>query len=446
MIKKITTSLKNINYKIFLALLLLGLIPTIYTTLRVFWLGQLPGEYSYSIAGQLSWINLFFEIANEAIILPLFFFIGKVINDKKELTNRVKTGMLVTFLLYFSVALMIICLVHPLLTWMAVSPDIISESATYIRIEVIASIFSTLVSFALVVLTTMKKEKYLYIFMGIKLFLCVVLDTFLVSTLPISANLGINGIGYSNIISNVLLLFGTIIILNKEDIKIFNRDKLSFSWIKDFFRIGGISGAESFVRNFAYMVMISKMVNIVSEQGTYWVANNFIWGWLLLPIIQLAELIKRDAARDEKAVKNNSLGYFTVTTAVVGLWIVSIPLWKPFMGNILRVGDADKVCNLVLILLGFYVLYAYQNVFDAIFYGLGKTNYMLFESVVTNTIYYGIAFMLYKIGVWIPSLTGIALMFGIGMAFDAVVSLGAYIFLLKKNKTNILKVEKVPVE
>jgi len=36
----------------------LGLCPTIYTTLRVFFLGELPGEYSFSIAGQLSWVNL----------------------------------------------------------------------------------------------------------------------------------------------------------------------------------------------------------------------------------------------------------------------------------------------------------------------------------------------------------------------------------------------------
>ena len=66
---------------------------------------------------------------------------------------------------------------------------------------------------------------------------------------------------------------------------------------------------------------------------------------------------------------------------------------------------------------------------------------MLFESVVTNTIYYGIAFILYLTGVWTPSLIGIALLFGIGNAFDSVVSLVAYAFLLRKEKINILKVE-----
>lgn len=91
MINKIITSFKNINHKLFISLLVMGLVPTIYTTLRVFWLGNLSGDWSYSIAGQLSWINLIYEVINEAIILPLFYFVGKVLSDKKELTNRMKT-------------------------------------------------------------------------------------------------------------------------------------------------------------------------------------------------------------------------------------------------------------------------------------------------------------------------------------------------------------------
>lgn len=157
---------------------------------------------------------------------------------------------------------------------------------------------------------------------------------------------------------------------------------------------------ESFVRNIAYMLMIVRMVNMVGEQGTYWVANNFIWGWLLLPVLQLGELIKRETATDENAVKNNSIGYFVITLAICVLWCITIPLWKPFMANVLNFSDVDKLFELVMVLLGFYMVYAFQNVFDSTFYGLGKTNYMLFESVVTNTIYYG--------GVYLISLWGLA--------------------------------------
>lgn len=320
---------------------------------------------------------------------------------------------------------------------MAANIEIIETSASYIRIESIANIFSILTQFALVALVTVDKSRYLYILTTAKLILNIICDTFLVSTLPISLNLGVNGIGYSNIIVNLLLFIVMIILLSKEGIKVFTKEKLNFSWTKQFVRVGAISGLESFVRNLAYMVMIARMVNVVGEQGTYWVANSFIWGWLLLPVLQLGELIKQEVATDHDNIRKNSLGYFALTATISILWIISIPLWKPFMSNILGFNDVEKLFNLVLVLIGFYILFAFQNVFDATFYGLGKTHYMLFESVVTNTIYYGIAFILYINNLWTPTLIGIALMFGFGNAFDSVVSLIAYVYLLRTYKINI---------
>lgn len=441
MFSKIKLSLRNINYKLFFALLVLGFVPTIYNTLRVFLLGQLPGEWSYSIAGQLSWVNLLYEIMNEAIILPLFYFIGTVWDDKTEFSNRVRTGMLIALGVYGILSSVIILFTEPLLSLMATDPSIIPASASYIRIESIANIFLILVQFSLVALITIDKKKYLFALTGARLILCLVMDTFLVSTLPVSLNLGVNGIGYSNIIVNALLLVVSLVLLAKEGIRVFTKEKCHFAWAKEFAKVGGLSGLESFVRNLAYMVMIARMVNIVSEQGTYWVANNFIWGWLLLPVLQLGELIKQEVSTDKENIRRNTLGYFGITAIVSVLWFVSIPVWKPFMAQVLGFSDVDKLFDLVLLLLGFYVLFAMQNIFDATFYGLGKTNYMLFESVVTNTIYYGVAFILYSTGVWIPTLTGIALLFGIGNAFDSIVSLLAYIFLLKKQHINILHVE-----
>ena len=78
MFSKLKLSLSRINYKLFVSLLVLGFVPTIYNTVRVFFLGHMPGEYAFSIAGQLSWVNLLYEVLKEAIILPLFYFIGKV--------------------------------------------------------------------------------------------------------------------------------------------------------------------------------------------------------------------------------------------------------------------------------------------------------------------------------------------------------------------------------
>ena len=431
MSKTISNPLKNINWRLFLALLVLGLCPTVYTTLRVFFLGQLPGDWSFSIAGQLSWVNLLYEVVSEAIILPLFYFVGKVKQDKAAFSNRVRMGMLVSLGAYLVLSVIILCFAEPLLRLMAADDSILAASASYIRIESVANIFSILAQFALVALVSVNKSRYLYILTAARLLLSLAFDTFLVSSLPISLQLGVNGIGYSNILVNALLLAVSILLLDREGVMTFSKEQLDFGWMREFARIGGISGLESLVRNVAYMVMISRMVNVVGEQGTYWVANNFIWGWLLLPVLQLGELIKEETAESRENVCRNTPGYFLLTLAICLLWCVSIPLWKPFMANILQFTEVDKLFQLVLLLLGFYVLYAFQNVFDATFYGLGKTNYMLFESVVTNTLFYGTAFVLYLSGVWSPTLNGIALLFGLGMAFDSIVSLCAYLHLRK---------------
>ena len=216
---------------------------------------------------------------------------------------------------------------------MATDKAILDESATYIQIESIANIFLILSQFLLVALVTINKSKYLYILTIARLMLSLLLDTFLVSSLPISLNLGVNGIGYSNIIVNIVLFAISLMLLSKENINVFDKVKFSFTWVKEFIKIGGISGIESFVRNLAYMLMISRMVNVVGEQGTYWVANNFIWGWLLLPVLQLGELIKQETATDKENIRKNTLGYFSITAIITVLWFVSIPLWKPFMMN-----------------------------------------------------------------------------------------------------------------
>ena len=442
MLTKVKYSLSKINYRLFLSLLVLGLVPTVYTTVRVSFLGQLPGDYAFSIAGQLSWVNLLYEILSEAIVLPLFYFIGKVLTDKEEFANRIRTGLLVSVGAYAVLSALIIAFVKPLLAFMATDKAIVEASATYIRLESFASIITLAFNFLMVAMVTLGKDKYVYVLTAAKLVLCIFADTFLVSALPVSLALGVNGIAFSNIIVNFVLVATAFALLSKEGISVFSNAKLSFRWMKDFLKVGGISGLESLVRNVAYMVMIARMVNMVGEQGTYWVANSFIWGWLLLPVLQLGELIKRETATDENAIRNNSVGYFFITAIICVLWCVSIPLWKPFMARVLNFGEVDKLFELVMVLLGFYMLFAFQNVFDSTFYGLGKTNYMLFEALVTNLIYYGGAFVLYLCGAWEPSLIGIALLFGIGNAFDSIVSLAAYGYLLKKKKINILNVDE----
>lgn len=319
-----------------------------------FFVGQLSSEWAYSIASQLNYVNLIYEILSESIIQPLFYFIGAVVSSKDDFTNRVKSGLFVTALIYTIFSLLIIIYVDTLLSFMATDKNIIEASKSYIRIESIANIFSMLSSYTLIALITLNQNKYLYILTIARLILSLVLDYILVSPLPFSFKLSINGIGYSNIIVNIILLFISISALKKEGINIFTKKKISFTWMLSFLKIGGLSGVESLVRNLAYMFMIVRMINVVGEQGTYWVANNFIWAWLLLPVMQLSELIKQEISTNKDVIKTHTLGFLFITFCICILWVLSIPLWKPFMIHVLNYQNIDVLFNLVLTLLFLY--------------------------------------------------------------------------------------------
>ena len=102
--------------------------------------------------------------------------------------------------------------------------------------------------FVFVGLVTLGKDKLVYALTGAKLILSVGLDMLLVSDLSCSAKLGVNGIGYSNIIVNASLFVITLWLLTQNGVSVTDRAKMNFGWMKEFVRVGGISGLESFVR------------------------------------------------------------------------------------------------------------------------------------------------------------------------------------------------------
>lgn len=435
---RIIKALKTINYRLLLAVFAAMLLPTIYQTVRIYFLGNLPSDGGINIASQLSWVNLIYEVVQEALILPLFFLLGKSLSDKAEFANKVRTGLTITAGIYLIVSIVIIVCAKPLVVLMAQDESLLQATIDYVRLETIAALFSTLWRFMMLVLVTLRKDAYMYIVLGVQMVLSVSLDTFLVSALSVSVNMGVNGIAVTNIIVNFTILVIAGLLLKKEDIHFFARVKWSFSWLKEWFKVGKFSGLESLLRNFVFMVMVVRMVNLVSEQGNYWIANNFIWQWLMLPSLALADVVKKEIAENRENVRNKTFGYLCLIGIFAVLWLATIPVWKPFLQYVMNVTEYNTVFRIVLLETAFYMTFLFNScIFDSTFYGLGKTHLMLIQSICIDGIYYGIMFILYLTGIFIPSLLGICLMFGIGMALDFIPTIFLYIRMLKKENIKI---------
>ena len=291
-------SLDRFNWKLYAALLLTAVLPTIYTTVRINYLGDLPGDWGFNIASQLAWVNLMLEVVQEALILPLFYCIGITIANREETINRVRTGMAVTLGLYLIFTMAILLFATQLTEWMAQNPDTIDATAEYIRLEMIGTTLFSMVRFLIIVFILLDMKEHIYAILGIQVVTSVIFDSYFLSSLDFSLQLGVNGIAYSNAIASfITLIYAVTVFSRKMEMGLPEwREGHDYNWMRSWWDVGKYSGLDSFVRNLFYMIFIVKMMNVVEEQGTYWVANGFIWGWLLLPFYPLADLLKQDTS------------------------------------------------------------------------------------------------------------------------------------------------------
>jgi Na+-driven multidrug efflux pump len=428
-------SLKRINWRLYRALLITAAFPTIYTTTRIYFLGNLPVAWGVNIASQLAWVNLGLEVVQEAIILPLFYILGKSLSDRCITLNKMKSGLTVTFGIYVLCTSLIALFAEPLVRSMAQNPDQIPATVAYIRLEMIASIFSSAVRFLTIFFVLQDRRRAIYGVLGIQVFVSVMLDTLLLSQLDFSFQVGVNGIAYSNIVASVVTLtYALWFFKNEYQVTVEDLNtKLDFRWMLEWWHVGKWSGADSFIRNAFFLVFIIRMVNVVEEQGTFWVANSFIWSWLLLPFLPLADLVKQDTAQGERIPHwDKMLGYFATCIIISVAWLTLAPGFGWFFENVFNT-DPKSHAALVLLSLPFYVFFMFNTTMDSVLNGGGKTGYLALQSLITNVGVYGTVYVLYMQGIVQPTLQGIAILFGTGIFVDTFVTWWLYNRHLKQS-------------
>lgn len=415
--RKRISELKSFHWRLWLSLCALALIPAVYQTVKTFLISAGGQDGAFDIIGQMEWFDLINETLQAFLIIPLYSVLNRVFkNHREEFAGAAfKTGLCASVLYtLFSVGVLIYGSV--LIGAMSPGEIDIAVTAAYLRLETLAFMTGIIVSFANVVFVVIGKDKNVYIFLAVRTALSLFADILLIP------RFGVYGAAVSNIISNTLLSAVCILLLYKQGCIRFCRFKKSDGeMLREWCKTGIFSGFQQFIDNLIYAVMVCKMVNMVAEQGNYWIANNFIWGWLLIPITALAEVIRSDCKDGYKELRK--FNYYFIAAASAVLWAVTIPAWIPFFRNVQGLENAGEIFGIVIKLVPFYVAYAGCAVIDNIFVGLGKTGYNAVNSLIINLGYYGIFYILYRTHTITFTMDTIILMFGFGMVVHFAVSL-----------------------
>lgn len=410
-------------FALFFAILILNLVPTIYETTRTLFLTKNDVE-GFSIAGHMEWFDLVHEIILTMCVFPLYFLFKKYIDEKETFKNVFKSVLVIFSIIYALVLSFVFLNIDGILSLMNVTENT-NQVKVYLGLETFSLFFQFLYQIIFVLFVIMGYTKIFYILIVIKTVGLVLTDFFFIQ------EFGVNGIAYSNIVFSVVLVFVSFFLLEKKEKFNFFNFKFDFSWLKDWTRVGGFAGGQIFLDNFMYALVVMQMINLLSTQGNYWIANNFIWGILLVPVIALNEIIKKEAT-----INKNLSFYFFIAFCIAFVWVLSIPIWKTFFHFSYGFDSkmANEIFSIVILLLPFYFTYLFSTIIDNYFYGLGETKYPFINSLIVNCVYYPIAYLLIKMDVLEVTMTFIILLFGFGMVVHLIISTFQYTFFKRKYK------------
>lgn len=439
-VKEKRLQLKKFNWRLFAALCALALIPAMYQTIKTFIISSNNQSEVFNVIAQMEWFDLINETLQAFLIIPLYSVLNPIYKSDQENFAKYtfKTGLL-TFVIYalFSIGV----LIYGVVLIKAMNPSEIDLPTvnTYLQLETVAFMIGINVSFVNVVFVVIGKDRNVYLFLAINMVLSLISDFVLIP------KFGVYGIAASNFIVNAILAVATFIILYlQKHIRICWFCKSDLSVLKQWGSVGFFSGVQQFIDNIIYALMVCKMVNMVAEQGNYWIANNFIWGWLLIPISALSEIIRRDCK--DGYHKLNQLNYYLIAAAVIAVWTITIPLWIPFFRYAENLQNASRIFSITIKLAPFYVAYAGCAIIDNIFIGLGKSKYNAINSLIINLIYYSVFYILYITNAIIFTMDVIILMFGFGMVVHLLVSIVEEKVFLRKSEMKNFRVQKRSME
>lgn len=435
------------DWRLFLGILLFIGLPNVYQLYRVHLIGnEIPDPGSLAVVSQWQFVGLVVEVFQEATVLAIFFFLGSQIRRGAAIQmDRAKSVLTFIFLSSIAFSIGVFIFRDAFITLIGTSADIQEQTKAFLGISIFSIPFTLLAAATIVLFESLGLRRFVFFMAVFNVALRFVLDSVLFGGYAFSQDAGVLGVGWATLLASVGLFgAGMILLLWTKSIPSgFFTTPPTFAGMRDYLRVGLGSGADSLIRNVFYFFMIIRIVNTIgsTEIGGYYLAIQILWSFMLVPVLALADSAKAlvaNASDDRQQVKSLWYASMLITAIMMVAWVALFPVF-PAAADALS-GDAETVRWAVTafgILFVPYVLLSFNVVMDSVFYGVGKTKYLAYQSFVTNGTVYVVAFLLYVLDLWAPTFEGVMALFALGIVVDSFLTIG---FLVK-----VLYVDPTPV-
>ena len=430
--------LKAWDWRLFLFILLFLGLPNVYQLYRVYLVGnEIPDAGSLAIVSQWQFVGLVVEVFQEATVLAIFFFLGSQIRGGAAVQlDRAKSVLTFIFVASLVFSAGVFFFRDAFIALIGTSPDIQAQTRDFLGISIFSIPFTVLAAAIVVLFESLGLRALVFAMAVVNLLLRFILDSLFFGGYGFSLDAGVIGVGWSTLLASVgLLVTGLALLVWAKQIRLRDlRTAPSFADMRQYLRVGLGSGADSLIRNVAYFFMIIRIVNTIGaeEIGGYYVAIQILWSFMLVPVLAFADSAKAlvaNASGDIARVRTLWHASMVITAGMMVIWIALAPAFPTFAGMLtddpVTVGLAVTAFSILFVP---YVLFSFNTVIDSVFYGLGKTQYMAYQSILTNGTVYLVAFLLYAAGLWQPTFESVMALFALGILVDSFLTV---FFLLK---------------
>ncbi len=441
--------LKAWDWRLFLFIFLFLGLPNVYQLYRVYLIGNvIPDPGSLAIVSQWQFLGLVIEVFQEGTVLAIFFFLGSQLKGSTAVQfDRIKSVLAFIFSASLVFSLVVFLFRDAFITIIGTSPGIQDQTRDFLGISIFSIPFTLLSAATIVLLEALNKRRLVFIIAVSNVLLLFLFDSWFFGGHSFSLDAGVVGTAWSSLLTSAMLfVLGAVLLFVNMRIPIRSLSvRPSFGDMRQFLRVGLGSGLDSLVRNVFYFFMIIRLINTIgaTEIGGYYLAMQIMWSFMLVPVLAFADSAKAlvaNSSGDLSRMKTLWYASMFITVLFMAGWIVVVPMF----GVIARAlsSDNDTVAyalRALSILFVPYVLFSFNTVMDAFFYGTGKTMYLAYQSIITNGTVYVVAFVLYITGVWTVTFDSIMVLFSLGPLVDTALTIGFLVKMLYFDTVNVRK-------
>jgi Na+-driven multidrug efflux pump len=375
-IKLVLALLRQWDWSLFLLILLYIALPQLYRSYSVYLIGNaIPDVNALAIVAQWQFIGLLLEIIQETFVLAIFFFVGRGIQSNQGPGSPIRTSL--TTILLFSTAIAVaLFFVSDSFVSIIGTPEVIRETTShFLKIKTMGIPIFLLGVASVIIVETVNRKKLIVILAALNVIYRFILDSLFYGGYPFSLNMGVLGVAWSDILASLGILVTVLVMLRSI---IFSKLKrwfsvFSFTDWKVYLRVGGWSGLDSLIRNFAYFFLIVKLLNLIGADtiGGYYLAMHIFWSFMLVPILALSESAKvliANHSNDLVVVRKLWYSSLIIGGIIVILWLLCLPFWGRFAGFLNPNDTLVKIStDAMKILIVPYILLALNLITDSIF-------------------------------------------------------------------------------